>query len=164
MSLSYRYVLSLQPDIHQFLLQGATVIHYDQDSHLTARCLLRLQPDNITLTWGNSQTSCLKSVQGFFKWHVPSKFLRLATAFCCERLASLFTLCFSIVCHSLILFQYGRPSKASGGCKQRAKWAVFLACFFFGTKYISKTSSFNFTIQECSWKHVFLKVNKLLHC
>uniref|UniRef100_A0A8C9X4L9 Phosphoinositide phospholipase C n=1 Tax=Sander lucioperca TaxID=283035 RepID=A0A8C9X4L9_SANLU len=46
------YVLSLQPDIHQFLLQGATVIHYDQDSHLTARCLLRLQPDNTTLTWG----------------------------------------------------------------------------------------------------------------
>uniref|UniRef100_A0A673AZE3 Phosphoinositide phospholipase C n=1 Tax=Sphaeramia orbicularis TaxID=375764 RepID=A0A673AZE3_9TELE len=46
------YVLSLQPDIHQFLLQGATVIHYDQDSHVTARCLLRLQPDNITLTWG----------------------------------------------------------------------------------------------------------------
>uniref|UniRef100_H3DNJ9 Phosphoinositide phospholipase C n=1 Tax=Tetraodon nigroviridis TaxID=99883 RepID=H3DNJ9_TETNG len=47
------YVLSLQPDVHQFLLQGATVIHYDQDSHLTARCLLRLQPDNTTLTWGN---------------------------------------------------------------------------------------------------------------
>ncbi|XP_037134464.1 1-phosphatidylinositol 4,5-bisphosphate phosphodiesterase epsilon-1 isoform X4 [Syngnathus acus] len=46
------YVLSLQPDVHQFLLQGATVIHYDQDSHLTARCLLRLQPDNTTLTWG----------------------------------------------------------------------------------------------------------------
>uniref|UniRef100_A0A665W4E4 Phosphoinositide phospholipase C n=1 Tax=Echeneis naucrates TaxID=173247 RepID=A0A665W4E4_ECHNA len=46
------YVLSLQPDIHQFLLQGATVIHYDQDSHSTARCLLQLQPDNTTLTWG----------------------------------------------------------------------------------------------------------------
>uniref|UniRef100_A0A672JCE2 Phosphoinositide phospholipase C n=1 Tax=Salarias fasciatus TaxID=181472 RepID=A0A672JCE2_SALFA len=46
------YVLSLQPDVHQFLLQGATVIHYEQDSHLTARCLLRLQPDNTTLTWG----------------------------------------------------------------------------------------------------------------
>uniref|UniRef100_A0A3B5LLJ8 Phosphoinositide phospholipase C n=1 Tax=Xiphophorus couchianus TaxID=32473 RepID=A0A3B5LLJ8_9TELE len=46
------YVLSLQPDVHQFLLQGATVIHYDQDSHLTARCLLRLQPDNTTLIWG----------------------------------------------------------------------------------------------------------------
>uniref|UniRef100_A0A3Q1JCE7 Phosphoinositide phospholipase C n=1 Tax=Anabas testudineus TaxID=64144 RepID=A0A3Q1JCE7_ANATE len=46
------YVLSLQPDVHQFLLQGATVIHYDQESHLTARCLLRLQPDNTTLTWG----------------------------------------------------------------------------------------------------------------
>ncbi|XP_072312345.1 1-phosphatidylinositol 4,5-bisphosphate phosphodiesterase epsilon-1 isoform X2 [Eucyclogobius newberryi] len=46
------YVLSLQPDIHQFLLQGATVIHYDQDGHLTTRCLLRLQSDNVTLTWG----------------------------------------------------------------------------------------------------------------
>lgn len=51
------YVLSLQPDIHQFLLQGATVIHYDQDSHLTARCLVRLQPDNITLTWGKPPSS-----------------------------------------------------------------------------------------------------------
>ncbi|KAJ3608409.1 hypothetical protein NHX12_025456 [Muraenolepis orangiensis] len=46
------YVLSLQADTHQFLLQGATVIHYDQDSHLSARCLLTLQPDNTTLTWG----------------------------------------------------------------------------------------------------------------
>ncbi|KAM9424872.1 1-phosphatidylinositol 4,5-bisphosphate phosphodiesterase epsilon-1 isoform 2-T3 [Pholidichthys leucotaenia] len=50
------YVLSLQPDLHQFLLRGATVIHYDPDSHLTARCLLRLQPDNITLTWGKPQS------------------------------------------------------------------------------------------------------------
>uniref|UniRef100_A0A8C5GAX5 Phosphoinositide phospholipase C n=1 Tax=Gouania willdenowi TaxID=441366 RepID=A0A8C5GAX5_GOUWI len=50
------YVLSLQPDVHQFLLQGATVIHYDQDSHLTARCLLRLQLDNTTLTWGKPQS------------------------------------------------------------------------------------------------------------
>uniref|UniRef100_A0A3Q4BGW2 Phosphoinositide phospholipase C n=1 Tax=Mola mola TaxID=94237 RepID=A0A3Q4BGW2_MOLML len=50
------YVLSIQPDIQQFLLQGATVIHYDQDSHLTARCLLRLQPDNTTLTWGKPQS------------------------------------------------------------------------------------------------------------
>ncbi|XP_026206755.1 1-phosphatidylinositol 4,5-bisphosphate phosphodiesterase epsilon-1 isoform X2 [Anabas testudineus] len=50
------YVLSLQPDVHQFLLQGATVIHYDQESHLTARCLLRLQPDNTTLTWGKPQS------------------------------------------------------------------------------------------------------------
>ncbi|XP_061665824.1 1-phosphatidylinositol 4,5-bisphosphate phosphodiesterase epsilon-1 isoform X2 [Syngnathoides biaculeatus] len=50
------YALSLQPDVHQFLLQGATVIHYDQDTHLTARCLLRLQPDNCTLTWGKPQS------------------------------------------------------------------------------------------------------------
>uniref|UniRef100_A0A3Q2YJB7 Phosphoinositide phospholipase C n=1 Tax=Hippocampus comes TaxID=109280 RepID=A0A3Q2YJB7_HIPCM len=49
------YVLSLPPDVHQFLLQGATVIHYEQDSHLSARCLLRLQPDNTTLTWGKAQ-------------------------------------------------------------------------------------------------------------
>ncbi|KAM4852782.1 1-phosphatidylinositol 4,5-bisphosphate phosphodiesterase epsilon-1 [Thomomys bottae] len=45
------YVLSIQADVHQFLLQGATVIHYDQDSHLSARCFLQLQPDNSTLTW-----------------------------------------------------------------------------------------------------------------
>ncbi|XP_027019022.2 1-phosphatidylinositol 4,5-bisphosphate phosphodiesterase epsilon-1 isoform X2 [Tachysurus fulvidraco] len=45
------YVLSLSSDMHRFLLQGATVIHYEQESHLTARCLLRLQPDNCTLTW-----------------------------------------------------------------------------------------------------------------
>ncbi|XP_073773922.1 1-phosphatidylinositol 4,5-bisphosphate phosphodiesterase epsilon-1 isoform X6 [Danio rerio] len=52
------YVLSLQPDIHQFLLQGATVIHYDPESHLTARCLLRLQPDNCFLTWCKPHSSC----------------------------------------------------------------------------------------------------------
>ncbi|KAK0154529.1 1-phosphatidylinositol 4,5-bisphosphate phosphodiesterase epsilon-1 [Merluccius polli] len=50
------YVLSLQPDTHHFLLQGATVIHYDQDSHLSARCLLTLQPDNTTLTWGKPRS------------------------------------------------------------------------------------------------------------
>ncbi|KAL0984148.1 hypothetical protein UPYG_G00137700 [Umbra pygmaea] len=50
------YVLSLQSDVHQFLLQGATVIHYDQESHLSARCLLRLQPDNCTLTWANPRS------------------------------------------------------------------------------------------------------------
>ncbi|XP_007639651.1 1-phosphatidylinositol 4,5-bisphosphate phosphodiesterase epsilon-1 isoform X1 [Cricetulus griseus] len=45
------YVLSIQADVHQFLLQGATVVHYDQDTHLSARCFLQLQPDNSTLTW-----------------------------------------------------------------------------------------------------------------
>ncbi|XP_027954523.1 1-phosphatidylinositol 4,5-bisphosphate phosphodiesterase epsilon-1 isoform X2 [Eumetopias jubatus] len=45
------YVLSIRADVHQFLLQGATVIHYDQDTHLSARCFLQLQPDNSTLTW-----------------------------------------------------------------------------------------------------------------
>ncbi|TRY59920.1 hypothetical protein DNTS_013444 [Danionella cerebrum] len=51
------YVLSLQPDIHQFMLQGATVIHYDPETHLTARCHLRLQPDNCFLTWSKPQSS-----------------------------------------------------------------------------------------------------------
>ncbi|KAG7492782.1 hypothetical protein MATL_G00017850 [Megalops atlanticus] len=51
------YVLSIQADVHQFLLQGATVIHYDQESHLTARCFLRLQPDNCFLTWARPQGS-----------------------------------------------------------------------------------------------------------
>uniref|UniRef100_A0A3P8XGD7 Phosphoinositide phospholipase C n=1 Tax=Esox lucius TaxID=8010 RepID=A0A3P8XGD7_ESOLU len=53
------YVVTLQPDVHQFLLQGATVIHYDQESHLSARCLLRLQPDNCTLTWANPRSGSL---------------------------------------------------------------------------------------------------------
>uniref|UniRef100_A0A9L0TMQ9 Phosphoinositide phospholipase C n=1 Tax=Equus caballus TaxID=9796 RepID=A0A9L0TMQ9_HORSE len=51
------YVLSIQADVHQFLLQGATVIHYDQDMHLSARCFLRLQPDNSTLTWMKPTTA-----------------------------------------------------------------------------------------------------------
>ncbi|KAL4640064.1 1-phosphatidylinositol 4,5-bisphosphate phosphodiesterase epsilon-1 [Arapaima gigas] len=52
------YVLSIQADVHQFLLQGATVIRYDQESHVTARCFLRLQPDNCSLTWAKVQRSC----------------------------------------------------------------------------------------------------------
>ncbi|XP_057634033.1 1-phosphatidylinositol 4,5-bisphosphate phosphodiesterase epsilon-1 [Chionomys nivalis] len=51
------YVLSIQADVHQFLLQGATVIHYDQDTHLSARCFLQLQPDNSTLTWVKPPTT-----------------------------------------------------------------------------------------------------------
>lgn len=51
------YVLSIQVDVHQFLLQGATVIHYDQDTHLSARCFLQLQPDNSTLTWMKPPTA-----------------------------------------------------------------------------------------------------------
>uniref|UniRef100_A0A3Q3BAX8 Phosphoinositide phospholipase C n=1 Tax=Kryptolebias marmoratus TaxID=37003 RepID=A0A3Q3BAX8_KRYMA len=69
------YVLSLQPDVHQFLLQGATVIHYDQDSHLTARCLLRLQPDNTTLTWGKFTGIYMYSSRylfGFKLWKIFS--------------------------------------------------------------------------------------------
>ncbi|XP_035610484.1 1-phosphatidylinositol 4,5-bisphosphate phosphodiesterase epsilon-1-like [Oncorhynchus keta] len=53
------YVLSLHPHVHHFFQQGATVIHYDQDSHLTARCLLRLQPDNCILTWAKLQSESL---------------------------------------------------------------------------------------------------------
>ncbi|XP_063047306.1 1-phosphatidylinositol 4,5-bisphosphate phosphodiesterase epsilon-1-like isoform X3 [Engraulis encrasicolus] len=52
------YVLSIRADVHQFLLQGATVIHYEQDTHQTARCLLRLQPDNCFLTWAKIHTGC----------------------------------------------------------------------------------------------------------
>ncbi|XP_078422149.1 1-phosphatidylinositol 4,5-bisphosphate phosphodiesterase epsilon-1 isoform X2 [Cetorhinus maximus] len=51
------YVLSIRADIHQFLLQGATVIHYDQEAHLSARCFLKLQPDNCTLTWSKPPTA-----------------------------------------------------------------------------------------------------------
>uniref|UniRef100_A0A3B4C9C4 Phosphoinositide phospholipase C n=1 Tax=Pygocentrus nattereri TaxID=42514 RepID=A0A3B4C9C4_PYGNA len=52
------YVLSLPADVHQFLLQGATVIHYEQESHQSARCILRLQPDNCFLTWAKPPSSC----------------------------------------------------------------------------------------------------------
>ncbi|XP_041117060.1 1-phosphatidylinositol 4,5-bisphosphate phosphodiesterase epsilon-1-like isoform X3 [Polyodon spathula] len=51
------YVLSIRADVHQFLLQGATVIHYDQEAHLSARCFLKLQPDNCFLTW-SKPVSC----------------------------------------------------------------------------------------------------------
>uniref|UniRef100_A0A2K5PAD8 Phosphoinositide phospholipase C n=1 Tax=Cebus imitator TaxID=2715852 RepID=A0A2K5PAD8_CEBIM len=57
------YVLSIQADVHQFLLQGATVIHYDQDTHLSARCFLQLQPDNSTLTWVKPTTASLASTK-----------------------------------------------------------------------------------------------------
>ncbi|XP_025047490.1 1-phosphatidylinositol 4,5-bisphosphate phosphodiesterase epsilon-1 isoform X2 [Alligator sinensis] len=52
------YVLSIRADVHQFMLQGATVIHYDQETHLSARCFLQLQPDNSTLTWIKPTTAC----------------------------------------------------------------------------------------------------------
>lgn len=55
------YVLSIRATVHQFLLQGATVIHYDQDSHQTARCFLRLQPDNCTLSWAKLPGCCPSS-------------------------------------------------------------------------------------------------------
>ncbi|KAL8187122.1 UNVERIFIED_CONTAM: 1-phosphatidylinositol 4,5-bisphosphate phosphodiesterase epsilon-1 [Gekko kuhli] len=52
------YVLSIRADVHQFMLQGATVIHYDQETHFSARCFLQLQPDNSTLTWVKSNAAC----------------------------------------------------------------------------------------------------------
>ncbi|XP_072523775.1 1-phosphatidylinositol 4,5-bisphosphate phosphodiesterase epsilon-1 isoform X2 [Salminus brasiliensis] len=57
------YVLSLSADVHQFLLQGATVIHYEQESHQSTRCLLRLQPDNCFLTWSKPQSSCPSGIR-----------------------------------------------------------------------------------------------------
>uniref|UniRef100_A0A4X2JUY1 Phosphoinositide phospholipase C n=1 Tax=Vombatus ursinus TaxID=29139 RepID=A0A4X2JUY1_VOMUR len=57
------YVLSIRADVHQFILQGATVIHYDQDMHLSARCFLRLQPDNSTLTWIKPTTASLANTK-----------------------------------------------------------------------------------------------------
>ncbi|XP_044521631.1 1-phosphatidylinositol 4,5-bisphosphate phosphodiesterase epsilon-1 isoform X1 [Gracilinanus agilis] len=57
------YVLSIRADVHQFLLQGATVIHYDQDTHLSARCFLRLQPDNSTLTWIKPTTASVATTK-----------------------------------------------------------------------------------------------------
>ncbi|XP_063163477.1 1-phosphatidylinositol 4,5-bisphosphate phosphodiesterase epsilon-1 isoform X2 [Candoia aspera] len=52
------YVLSIRVDVHQFMLQGATVIRYDQETHLSARCFLQLQPDNSTLTWTKPTITC----------------------------------------------------------------------------------------------------------
>lgn len=52
------YVLSIRADVYQFMLQGATVIHYDQETHVSARCFLQLQPDNSTLTWMKPTTAC----------------------------------------------------------------------------------------------------------
>ncbi|KAM6441692.1 1-phosphatidylinositol 4,5-bisphosphate phosphodiesterase epsilon-1 isoform 3-T5 [Liasis olivaceus] len=52
------YVLSIRADVHQFMLQGATVIRYDQETHLSARCFLQLQPDNSTLTWTKPTITC----------------------------------------------------------------------------------------------------------
>ncbi|XP_069756667.1 1-phosphatidylinositol 4,5-bisphosphate phosphodiesterase epsilon-1 isoform X2 [Narcine bancroftii] len=51
------YVLSIRADVHQFLLQGSTVIHYDQEAHLSARCFLKLETDNCSLTWSKPPTA-----------------------------------------------------------------------------------------------------------
>ncbi|XP_069095949.1 1-phosphatidylinositol 4,5-bisphosphate phosphodiesterase epsilon-1 isoform X2 [Pleurodeles waltl] len=57
------YVLSIKSDVHQFLQQGATVIHYDHEAHLSARCFLQLQPDSSTLTWRKTATTCLTNAK-----------------------------------------------------------------------------------------------------
>ncbi|XP_062070079.1 1-phosphatidylinositol 4,5-bisphosphate phosphodiesterase epsilon-1 isoform X1 [Lepus europaeus] len=78
------YVLSIQADVHQFLLQGATVIHYDQDTHLSARCFLQLQPDNSTLTWIKPTTASPASTKAklgmLSNTTEPGKFALLGSA------------------------------------------------------------------------------------
>ncbi|KAM3913514.1 1-phosphatidylinositol 4,5-bisphosphate phosphodiesterase epsilon-1 isoform 2-T2 [Leptodactylus fuscus] len=57
------YVLSIRADVYQCLLQGVTVIRYDQETHISVRCFLQLQPDNSTLTWTKPSTTCLASTK-----------------------------------------------------------------------------------------------------
>ncbi|XP_075468923.1 1-phosphatidylinositol 4,5-bisphosphate phosphodiesterase epsilon-1 isoform X5 [Ascaphus truei] len=57
------YVLSIRADVHQFLQQGVTVIRYDQETHISVRCFLQLQPDNCTLTWTKPTTTCLANTK-----------------------------------------------------------------------------------------------------
>ncbi|XP_062988959.1 1-phosphatidylinositol 4,5-bisphosphate phosphodiesterase epsilon-1 isoform X2 [Elgaria multicarinata webbii] len=70
------YVLSIRADVHQFMLQGATVIHYDQETHFSARCFLQLQPDNSTLTWMKPTTVC--SASSKMKLSMPGSTTELA--------------------------------------------------------------------------------------
>ncbi|XP_075697533.1 1-phosphatidylinositol 4,5-bisphosphate phosphodiesterase epsilon-1 isoform X2 [Rhinoderma darwinii] len=57
------YVLSIRADVYQFLQQGVTLIRYDQETHISVRCFLQLQPDNSTLTWTKPSTTCLASTK-----------------------------------------------------------------------------------------------------
>ncbi|XP_069836485.1 1-phosphatidylinositol 4,5-bisphosphate phosphodiesterase epsilon-1 isoform X2 [Dendropsophus ebraccatus] len=57
------YVLSIRADVYQSLQQGVTVIRYDQETHISVRCFLQLQPDNSTLTWTKPSTTCLASTK-----------------------------------------------------------------------------------------------------
>ncbi|KAM4702861.1 1-phosphatidylinositol 4,5-bisphosphate phosphodiesterase epsilon-1 [Rhinophrynus dorsalis] len=57
------YVLSIRADVYQFLQQGVTVIRYDQETHMSVRCFLQLQPDNSTLTWTKPTTVCLANTK-----------------------------------------------------------------------------------------------------
>ncbi|XP_078269858.1 1-phosphatidylinositol 4,5-bisphosphate phosphodiesterase epsilon-1 isoform X2 [Rhinoraja longicauda] len=63
------YVLSIRANVHQFLLQGSTVIHYDQEAHLSARCVLKLEADNCTMTWSKPPTA--SSANGKVRSLVP---------------------------------------------------------------------------------------------
>ncbi|XP_063290642.1 1-phosphatidylinositol 4,5-bisphosphate phosphodiesterase epsilon-1 isoform X3 [Pelobates fuscus] len=77
------YVLSIKADVYQFLQQGVTVIRYDQETHLSVRCFLQLQPDNSTLTWTKPSTTCLthtKSKLGVLGSGAEIKFQFLANA------------------------------------------------------------------------------------
>ncbi|XP_072280516.1 1-phosphatidylinositol 4,5-bisphosphate phosphodiesterase epsilon-1 isoform X2 [Pyxicephalus adspersus] len=77
------YVLSIRADVYQFLQQGVTVIRYDQETHLSVRCFLQLQPDNSTLTWTKPSTTCLattKNKLGAQGNTVEAKFQFLANA------------------------------------------------------------------------------------
>ncbi|XP_063817712.1 1-phosphatidylinositol 4,5-bisphosphate phosphodiesterase epsilon-1 isoform X4 [Pseudophryne corroboree] len=57
------YVLSIRADVYQFLQQGVTVIRYDQETHISVRCFLQLQPDNSTLTWTKPATTFLANTK-----------------------------------------------------------------------------------------------------
>lgn len=57
------YVLSIRADVYQFLQQGVTLIRYDQETHISVRCFLQLQPDNSTLTWTKPSTTCLANTK-----------------------------------------------------------------------------------------------------
>ncbi|XP_031761806.1 1-phosphatidylinositol 4,5-bisphosphate phosphodiesterase epsilon-1 isoform X3 [Xenopus tropicalis] len=77
------YVLSMRADVYQFLQQGVTVIRYDQETHISVRCFLQLQPDNSTLTWTKPTTTCLantKNKLGTVSSSAEIKFQFLANA------------------------------------------------------------------------------------
>lgn len=137
----YRYVLSLQPDIHQFLLHGATVIHYDQDSHQTARCLLRLQPDNITLTWGKDKTASVVSTG-----NVPSSLVMLG---CINTFLGLFFKAYKSKTCCPFMILYANRKQDSATC------APFPLSFFLNKVFKVNVFATQFptfeTCRKCCW-------------